>query len=79
MVHNSKVQLRHQQLVARRREHTLVKHSTLALAQMLVWLPPLLQAVNLPQPQAHSDTQVNKHSSLPTVCHSSQYTVSRAT
>ena len=78
MAHNSR--LLHPQLVARKREHTPDKHSTLALAQMLVWLPPPLQAVNhLPQPQAHLDTQVNKHSSLPTVCLNSQYTASRVT
>ena len=53
MAHNSR--LLHPQLVARRREHTPDKHSTLALAQMLVWLPPPLQAVNhLPQPQAQA-------------------------
>jgi hypothetical protein len=75
MAHNSRP--RHQQLVARRREHTPVRHSTLALVQMLVWPPPPLQAVNLPQPQAHLDTQVNQHSLL-TVCHSSQHTVNRA-
>ena len=78
MAHNSR--LLHPQLVARRREHTPDKHSTLALAQMLVWPLPPLEAVNhLPQPQAHLDTQVNKHSSLPTVCLNSQYTASRVT
>lgn len=43
--------------------------------------PPSLQAVNLPhpQPQAHSDTQANKHSSPPTVCRSSLYMDSLAT
>jgi hypothetical protein len=77
MAHNSRLQ--HQQPVARRREHTLVKHSTLVLAQMLVWPPPLLQAVNPPsQPQAHLGTQVNQHSP-PTVCPSSQHMVNRAT
>jgi len=73
MVHNSRP-LRRQQLVARRREHTLVKHSTLALAQMLACLPPLQPINPPPQLQAHSDTQANKPSSLPTLCHSSQHT-----
>jgi len=72
-VHNSRL-LRHQQLVARRREHTPVKRSILALAQMLA-CPPFLQAMHLSQSQeAHTDTQPNKHSSSPPmVCHSSQH------
>jgi hypothetical protein len=77
MPHNSRAPSRPQQLAARRREHTPVKRSTLDLAQMLVWPPPPLQAVNQPQPQAHSDTQANNHSNPPTVCLSSQHTVSQ--
>lgn len=77
MAHSNRLPLRHLQLVARRREHTPARPSTLDLAQTQVKLP--LQAVNPPQAQAHLDTLPNKHSSLPTVCPNSLRMDSQAT
>ena len=78
MAHNNKPPLRHPQLEARRREHTLARLLTLARAQTQA-RPPLLQAVNPLQAQAHSDTLANKHSSLPMACPNSQHMDSQAT
>jgi hypothetical protein len=78
MAPNNKLLLRHPQLAERRREHTLARLSILGQAQMQA-RPPLHQAVNPPQAQAHSDTLSNKHSSLLMACRSSQHMVSQVT
>lgn len=77
MEHSSRLPPQRPQLEAKRREHTLVRPLTSDLAQMQASLP--LQAVNLPQAQAHSDTLLSKHSSLRTACPNSQHMDSLAT